>query len=95
VLLRNALGNPDNVANLLLLQLHVRVEDAEVELLNERQDVQLYLEKFETFELDGVTNSSRTDFIFKELVLQGFITRINSGPIEKSSIFLHISKISW
>jgi hypothetical protein len=33
VLLRNALGNPNDVSALLLLQLQVRVEHAKVELL--------------------------------------------------------------
>lgn len=41
--LRNALGDPDNVAHFLLLQLHECVEDAEVELSHVRVYVQLDL----------------------------------------------------
>lgn len=41
--LRHALGDPDDVAHLLLLELHERVEHAEVELLHERVDVELDL----------------------------------------------------
>lgn len=41
--LRNALGNPHNVADLLLLQFHVRVEHAEVELLHEGKLVEMHL----------------------------------------------------
>ena len=33
--LRNALCDPHNVASLLLLETHVRIEDAKVELLHE------------------------------------------------------------
>lgn len=43
MLLRHAFGNPDDVAALLLLQLQVRVEDAKVELLDEREHVQFHL----------------------------------------------------
>lgn len=43
VSLRYALGNPDDVTTLLLLQLQERVEDAKVELLQERVHVQLDL----------------------------------------------------
>lgn len=45
VLLRDALGDPDDVAAFLLLQLQVGVEDTEVELLHECVDVQLDLER--------------------------------------------------
>ena len=41
--LGDALGDPDDVPTLLLLQLHVGVEDAEVELVEEGQLVQLHL----------------------------------------------------
>ena len=41
--LGDALGDPDDVSTLLLLQLHVGVEDAEVELVEEGQLVQLHL----------------------------------------------------
>lgn len=43
MLLGNALGDPDNVAALLLLELEVRVEDTEVELLQEGEHIQLDL----------------------------------------------------
>lgn len=43
VALSNALGNPDNVAALLLLQLDVRVEDSVVELVHEGELVQVNL----------------------------------------------------
>lgn len=43
MLLGDALGNPDNVAALLLLELKVRIEDTKVELLQEREHVQLDL----------------------------------------------------
>ena len=41
--LGNALGDPDNVPALLLLQLDVGVENTEVELIEERQFVQFHL----------------------------------------------------
>jgi hypothetical protein len=41
--LGDALGDPDNVSALLLLEAEVRVEDAVVELLEERVHVQLHL----------------------------------------------------
>lgn len=43
VLLRYAFRDPHNVAALLLLQLQVRVEDAKVELLDEREHIQFDL----------------------------------------------------
>jgi len=43
VLLGDALSDPDDVAALLLLELEVRVEDSEVELLQEGVHVQLHL----------------------------------------------------
>lgn len=43
VLLGNALADPNNVAALLLLQLHKCVEDSVVELLHKREAVQLHL----------------------------------------------------
>jgi len=43
VLLGDALGDPDDVAALLLLELEVRVEDSEVELLQEGVHVQFHL----------------------------------------------------
>ena len=43
VLLRNALGDPNNIPALLLLQLHKRIKYAIVELLHKRLDVQLCL----------------------------------------------------
>lgn len=43
VLLGNALGDPDDVTALLLLQLEVCVEDTEVELLQKGVHVQLHL----------------------------------------------------
>lgn len=43
MLLCNALGYPDNVPALLLLQLQVGVEDAEMELLNECVHIQFHL----------------------------------------------------
>ena len=43
--LSHALSDPDDVATLLLLQLQERVEHTKVELLHERIDVQLDLEK--------------------------------------------------
>ena len=43
--LSDALCNPDDVPAFLLLQLQERVEDAEVELLHERVDVQLDLKR--------------------------------------------------
>jgi hypothetical protein len=45
VLLRNAFGNPDDVATFLLLKLQVGIEDAEVELLHESVNVQFDLER--------------------------------------------------
>lgn len=45
MLLRDALGDPDDVPALLLLQLQERVERAEVELLHEAVHVQLHLGK--------------------------------------------------
>ena len=43
--LRDTLGDPDHVATLLLLQLQQRVEHPVVELLQERVDVQLHLDR--------------------------------------------------
>lgn len=43
MLLRHTLGDPHDVAALLLLQLQIRVEHAKVELLDEREHVQLDL----------------------------------------------------
>lgn len=43
MLLGDALGDPDNVAALLLLELEVRIEDTEMELLQEGKHVQLHL----------------------------------------------------
>lgn len=43
MLLRNALGDPDNVAAFLFLELQIGVEDAEVELLHKCVDVQFDL----------------------------------------------------
>lgn len=43
MLLGDALGDPDNVAALLLLELKVRIEDTEVELLQEGEHVQFHL----------------------------------------------------
>ena len=43
--LSDALRDPDDVATLLLLELEERVEDAVVELLHERVDVQLHLNR--------------------------------------------------
>lgn len=40
--LHNTLGNPNNVADLLLLQLEVRVKHAVAELLHEAEFVQLH-----------------------------------------------------
>ena len=45
MLLSHALGDPDNVATLLFLQLQERVKHSKVELLHERIDIQLDLEK--------------------------------------------------
>lgn len=42
--LGDALGNPDDVPALLLLQLDVGIENAEVELVEEGQLVQLHLQ---------------------------------------------------
>ena len=47
VALSNAFGNPDNVATLLFLQLDIGVEDAIVELVHERELVQLNLQSRE------------------------------------------------
>lgn len=41
----NALGDPDDVAAFLLLELQIRIEDSEVELLHERINVQFDLRK--------------------------------------------------
>lgn len=43
MLLGDTLGNPDNVAALLLLELEVRIEDTKVELLQEGEHVQFHL----------------------------------------------------
>ena len=44
--LRDAFGDPDDVPALLLLQLQEGVEDPEVELLHERVDIQLDLQRY-------------------------------------------------
>ena len=44
MLLGNAFGNPDNVSALLLLELQVRVEDSEMELLHKAVNIQLHLQ---------------------------------------------------
>lgn len=45
--LGNTLSDPDDVPALLLLQLHVGVEDTEVELVEESQLVQFHLQEKE------------------------------------------------
>lgn len=42
--LRNALRYPNDIAALLFLQLQVRIEDAEMELLNECEHIQFDLQ---------------------------------------------------
>ena len=50
VSLRHTLGDPDDVATFLLLQLDERVEDTKVELLHERILHQLHLREETLFE---------------------------------------------
>ena len=68
MLLRHALGNPDDVAVLLLLEAEERIEDAEAELTHEAVHVHFSF-LLEKLVLDGLVARIRAGLLKQRLVL--------------------------
>jgi hypothetical protein len=71
LVLRHAFGNPDDVADLLLLELDERVEHSVVELLVERNLVQFHLPR----QL-APTKTPSAHLVLKESVLKRLLPRV-------------------
>lgn len=88
--LRDALGNPNNVAALLFLQTNERVEDTKVELLHEGLHINLHLHNVSTHQ--NVVKIRRviatTCLFLKELVLQSLLSRVSACPSKDGRILL-------
>lgn len=80
-LLRDTLCNPRNIADLLLLELHVRIKDAVLKLLQERELVQMHFRDEESVfqSCSGVAISSRTS--------AATTPYRRSGSVKESTIF--------
>lgn len=97
--LGDALGNPHNVATLLLLELHKSVENTKVELVQEGQLVQFHLwteagvvcaggrvgPEAPTPPYDG---SPGPHLMLKESVLQGLVSRVAACTLKEQFVLL-------
>lgn len=101
VALGDALGNPHNVATLLLLELHKGIENTKVELVQKGQLVQFHLQTQEGVVCKGLgpesglgrqpfpsTSRSSTHLVLEESVLQGLVSRVAARTFEKQLVLL-------
>lgn len=101
VALGDALGNPHNVATLLLLELHKGVENTKVELVQKGQLVQFHLQTKERVVCKGLgpesglgqqplpsTSRPSTHLVLKESVLQGLVSRVAARTFKKQLVLL-------
>lgn len=91
MLLGDTLGNPDDVTAFLLLELQVRIKNAEMKLLHESIHVQLDLKTTTInikFTIKGIKFSSQDYLIFKEFVFQSLLARIIARIFKQFTVFL-------